>query len=252
VPRSATERTSWCRGRPTTPAPELHPPTEALGRIDRALEAVSSLDRTDPAHGRFRGRDLLRAVAEDGRCRGRRVPSVSGASRCARVRVRREACVRRGGDGAERPARSAARCPGWADGLVRLPPVGQPVLRTRRCRGGRSAATRVPRDPQRGARCRPELGRCLGQISRPLTSKHDKSHALQGFSMTGGGTRTPDTRIMIGALPLIFAYVGPRWLISEQAVGGHIRRVGDQVGDQSSKTSRAAPPAVGSPLVKRR
>src|SRR3954454_22358371 len=32
------------------------------------------------------------------------------------------------------------------------------------------------------------------------TSKDDKSPAMQGFSDAGGGTRTPDTRIMIGAL----------------------------------------------------
>jgi hypothetical protein len=51
----------------------------------------------------------------------------------------------------------------------------------------------------------PRMGQNWDKFASRRTSKNNKSPAVQGFSDAGGGTRTPDARIMIGALPLVFA-----------------------------------------------
>jgi len=71
--------------------------------------------------------------------------------------------------------------------------------------------TRCLSRPTRGRVGHHDLTQKIGQTQTTFsfathrTSENDKSPAMQGFSDAGGGTRTPDTRIMIGALPLVFA-----------------------------------------------
>jgi len=83
-----------------------------------------------------------------------------------------------------------------------------------------------------------EIARLLARLPHgfptPIALMKQESTAMQGFFDAGGGTRTPDTRIMIGALPLISAYVERSYRRFRMTCASHICRLGDHAGDQVS------------------
>jgi hypothetical protein len=74
---------------------------------------------------------------------------------------------------------------------------------------------------------------CAGEASAANARKTQdrRNPHLRGFFDAGGGTRTPDTRIMIGALTLVFPAFEAGFVGFVGVRRGQIYRVGDMVRD---------------------
>src|SRR3954470_20325342 len=90
----------------------------------------------------------------------------------------------------------------------------------------------------RHGRNRTPLGTVATRLPNPDRTNETRSTAMQGFFDAGGGTRTPDTRIMIGALALVFGGAAAAFVGLGGVRTGQICRVGDTVRDTAWRRRR--------------
>jgi hypothetical protein len=86
--------------------------------------------------------------------------------------------------------------------------------------------------------------RCRCSDDQALPPK-TKSIDLQVFRDAGGGTRTPDTRIMIGSIEPNIPHFAEDFVLLDLVLGGHICVLGDKIRDKvggRSRRRRADPP----------
>ena len=91
---------------------------------------------------------------------------------------------------------------------------------------GHETSGTEPRSSGRAPRRALSISRRAGR-SRSQAAWSAKTGGLQAVCDAGGGTRTPDTRIMIGAPELWFASRKPDWARLARFTGSQICRVGD-------------------------
>src|SRR3954471_2386924 len=81
-----------------------------------------------------------------------------------------------------------------------------------------------------------EIARLLARLPHgfptPIALMKQESTAMQGFCDAGGGTRTPDTRIMIASIGAAFGLGKPSFAGLTRPRSGQICRLGDKVRDK--------------------
>ncbi len=175
-------------------------------------EEVRLDDRVVVAHGRrLAGAVVLDPAQVLGRRVGERRAGADHPGQRAAARLVEQVAQPRLGRAlrVEAGGRAPARRPRRPDALLDLAAVRQPVLRVPGVRSRAGQAVHVARRiPDHRPIIAPvgtfpgtHLGTKWGPSSPPIERpENDESPAMQGFSDAGGGTRTPDTRIMIPLL----------------------------------------------------